>query len=63
MQPATALILVGVILGLPTAVFSYARPRRKGEPLGTQRKALLGLSILGLLLVLAGAVMVFSGAR
>jgi hypothetical protein len=63
MQPHLALIMIGVILGLPSAIFSIARPRRKGEPLDNQRKALLGLSLVGLLFLLAGAVIFWSGAR
>lgn len=39
---------------MPTAQYSLTHLRREGEPIGAQRKALLGLSFLGMLLVLAG---------
>jgi hypothetical protein len=57
MQPAIALIIAGVILGMPAGLYSLTHPRREGEPIDAQRKALLGLSFLGLLLVPAGGVM------
>lgn len=59
MQAALILIIIGVLLGMPTALFAYNNPRRKGEPLGSQRKALIGLSSLGIACALVGAGMLF----
>ena len=63
MQSALVLIITGVLLGMPTAIFAYSNPRREGEPLGAQRKALLGLSALGMAGVLVGAAAFFTAER
>jgi LPS O-antigen subunit length determinant protein (WzzB/FepE family) len=61
MQLAVVLIVVGLILGLPTVMYRYSRPRRPGEPFGPVRAVLLSLSLIGLLMALVGAAMLFSG--
>ena len=61
MQLAVVLIVVGLILGLPTIMYRYSRPRRPGEPFGPVRAVLLSLSLIGLLMALVGAAMLFSG--
>lgn len=62
MQTALILVITGVLLGMPTAIYAYNNPRRKGEPLGAQRTAFLGLSALGLGCLLVGAA-IFSSVR
>ena len=58
-QQAILLIMASVILGLATPIYALRHPRRKGEPLGNQRKIFLGISLLALLGLLAGAVIFF----
>ena len=55
MQSALILMITGVLLGMPAAIYAYNNPRREGEPLGAQRIAFLGLIALGLACVLVGA--------
>jgi len=61
MQLAIALIVLGLILGLPTIAYRYSRPRRPGEPFGHVRTVLLSLSLIGLLLVIVGAALYLGG--
>jgi hypothetical protein len=60
MQLAIALIVVGLLLGLPTIAYRYSRPRLPGEPFGQVRTVLLSLSLIGLLLMLLGAALFLS---
>ena len=57
MQAAITLVIIGVLLGFPTALHAFLRPRKEGEPLDAERKTLLGLSLLGLLCILTGGAM------
>ncbi|AUI52920.1 hypothetical protein [Arthrobacter crystallopoietes] len=59
MQLSVVLIVVGLILGLPTIMYRYARPRRAGEPFGHVRTVFLTLSLVGMLLALVGAAQLF----
>jgi hypothetical protein len=60
MQLAVALIMVGVLLGLPTALYRHSRPRRVGEPFGSVRAVMLSCSVIGLLLVVSGTAMLLN---
>ncbi|EMY33327.1 hypothetical protein D477_015446 [Arthrobacter crystallopoietes BAB-32] len=60
MQLAIALIVVGFLLGLPTIMYNFSRPRRAGESFGTMRTVLLSLSLAGLLFLLTGTALIFS---
>lgn len=51
---AAALIVLGALLVLPTAMYRHSRPRRAGEPFGPVRTVMLSCSVIGLLLVLTG---------
>ena len=55
MQLGVVLIVAGILMGLPTALYRQSRPRKAGEPFGAVRAALLSLSLAGMLLVLTGA--------
>ena len=59
MNLAVVLILLGLVLGIPTIMYRYSRPRRSGEPFGPVRAVLLSLSLIGLLCTAMGAVMLF----
>jgi hypothetical protein len=60
MQSALTLVIIGVVLGIPGAVFSIKNPRKPGEPFSGQRKLLLGLTLVGAMLLAVGAVIAFS---
>ncbi|WP_336714897.1 hypothetical protein [Arthrobacter sp. USHLN218] len=51
---AAALIVPGILLVLPTAMYRHSRPRQAGEPFGPIRTVMLSCSVIGLLLVLTG---------
>ncbi|GLB68444.1 hypothetical protein [Arthrobacter mangrovi] len=51
---AVALIVAGILVVLPTAMYRHSRPRRAGEPFGPIRTVMLSCSVIGLLLVLSG---------
>lgn len=53
---ALALMLIGLVMSFPEAIYESHNPRRKGEPLEPRRIALMTLSFMGTLLLL------FSGA-
>jgi hypothetical protein len=44
MQHGLVLTMIGILMGLPFAMYSYSRPRRAGEPLGQTRTFFMSIS-------------------
>jgi hypothetical protein len=57
---AMALFIVGLVLVLGSSVHPIRHPRREGEPLGTQRKMMLALCLVGGLCMVPFAVAAFT---
>jgi Zn-dependent protease len=56
------LVVIGVVIGVSAAAYGAVKPRAKGEPFDTRRKVSLGVTLLGLLLVLWGAALTVAEA-
>lgn len=56
------LVVIGVVVGVSAAAYGARKPRARGEPFDTRRKISLATTLLGLLLVLWGAVLTITGA-
>lgn len=54
------LVMVGAVIAMAVGIYAMSRPRAKGEPFDTTRKIWLALTILGLLLCLWGAALLFA---
>lgn len=49
------LMLIGLVMTFPYAIFESRHQRQKGEPLGSQRIALMSLAFTGCMLSLAAS--------
>ncbi len=52
-QLVLLLMLIGVVMTFPIAIYESRRPRQKGNPWGSRRIALMSLGFTGCMLSLA----------
>lgn len=62
-QLGLALMLIGLVMTFPIAIFESRYPRQKGKPWGSRRIALMSLGFTGVLLSLFASAAMFLTAR
>ena len=62
-QLGLALMLIGLVMTFPIAIFESRYPRQKGKPWGSRRIALMSLAFTGSVLSLFASAAMFLTAR
>lgn len=62
-QLGLALMLIGLVMTFPIAIFESRNPRQKGKPWGSRRIALMSLGFTGVLLSLFASAAMFLTAK